>query len=115
MKPSMRAFTEELMFLKMSEAVEPEEGKKPEVDKAKLWAQALLNWGGYGAGFGLGTGLGYVTAEKLMPKTLRPETRTLAGVAAGVLGGLGSLAAWDAFRKARQSEDDAAERDDQGL
>jgi len=115
MMPSIKAFAEELMFLKMSEALEPEDQKEPELDKAKLWARALLNWGGYGAGFGLGTGLGYVTAEKLLPKTLSPSTRSFAGVATGVLSGLGALAAWEAARRAHQSENDAAERDDQGL
>jgi hypothetical protein len=120
MKPSWRAFGEELLLLKLSAALEQvapagQEVQQEKVDEAKLLARALLNWGGYGVGFGLGTGLGYLTAEKFMPKTFSPGARTFGGVATGVLGGLGALATWEAIRKAHESENDAAQRDDQGL
>jgi hypothetical protein len=116
MKPSFRAFTEELFLIKSSEEAAPA-GQR--LDRLKLFKQMLLNSLQYGAGFGLGSGVGWLTAEKLLPKTfanLSGGARTAIGAGAGVLAGLGTMAAGEAMRHARQKENEVATiRDHQRL
>ena len=108
MTPSFRAFTEELFLIKSAEETAPGE---PELDKGKLFKQMILNSLQYGAGFGLGSGVGWLTAEKLLPKTfehLPGGARAAIGAGAGVLSGVSAIAAGEAMRRARQRENEVA-------
>ena len=117
MSPSFRAFTEELFLIKAAEEAKPVTGA-PRPDIAKMFRQMLVNSLTYGAGFGIGSGTGWLMAEKLLPRTfagLSDRSRAAIGAGTGVLAGLGSLAAGDAMKRARQKEDEvAAVRDHQG-
>lgn len=115
MKPSFRAFTEELLLIKSAEETAP---AGPKLDRLKLFKQMLLNSLQYGAGFGLGSGAGWLTAEKLLPRTfanMPGGARAAIGAGTGVLAGLGTLAATEAMRQSRQKENEVATvRDHQG-
>ena len=117
MTPSFRAFTNELLAIKLAAiddqlAPDQQEGgqtKRP--DNVAMFKRMLLNSAIYGGGLGLGMGLGYVGAEKLLPKAfpaLTPKQRMMIEGAISGLTGLGILTAAAAAKHMIQSEDDAA-------
>lgn len=114
MTPSFNAFINELMFIK-SAKLELEDDEDEGPDKKELFKQLAINALGYAVPFGIGTGTAYVTAEKFLPKAFNiTSTAKKWGVGgmAGAIAGLGTLATWEAMRRARKREDDAAKRDD---
>jgi len=112
---TLNALTQELLFIKTAEVLPQEEPYRSQF-KREMWLQFLKNVGAGAAGYGVGRGLGELGSmgiRKLMQRPISEPRLGLLSKGVGVLGGLSSMAAMNAFSEAQRRIEDARQKDEE--